>query len=134
MARDPVSMGRTRLQGGHNHLLIDLWFDQSEVLKHVHPLRAALTAAARAGGARVCHSYFYQFSPCGVTGFLLLQESHLSLHTWVEDRYAALDVSGCGSMDLLAIVRCRVEQLAPGMADQGRGSLSQTSVEDSALA
>ena len=53
MAPDPVQMPSTHLAVGYNHLLVDLWFDQSEVLKHVHPLRAALTEAARAGGARV---------------------------------------------------------------------------------
>jgi S-adenosylmethionine decarboxylase proenzyme len=106
-------MDHACLPVGHTHLLVDLWFDKNEVLKYVRPLRAALIEAARAGGAQICHSHFHQFSPWGVTGFLLLQESHVSLHTWVEERYAALDVYGCGAMDHLAILRCLVERLEP---------------------
>jgi S-adenosylmethionine decarboxylase len=98
---------------GHTHLLCDLWFEESEILKYVAPLRAAIIEAARAGGAHVLHSHFHQFRPWGVTGFLLLCESHISVHTWVEERYAALDVFGCGSMDHAGIVRILVERLGP---------------------
>ena len=100
-------------QGGHTHLLCDLWFEKGDILKYAPPLRAATIEAARAGGAHVLHDHFHQFSPWGVTGFLLLQESHISLHTWVEERYAALDVFGCGSMDHAEIVRLLVERLRP---------------------
>lgn len=98
---------------GHTHLLCDLWFAENEILKYVAPLRAAVIEAARVGGAHILHSHFHQFSPWGVTGFLLLKESHISLHTWVEERYAALDVFGCGSMDHAAIVRTLVDRLGP---------------------
>ena len=97
----------------HDHLLCDLWFDENELLKYVEPLRSILTEAAQAGRADVYHTRFHQFSPWGVTGFLLLQESHISLHTWVEERYAALDIFPCGAMDSDAIVQHLVDQLQP---------------------
>ena len=106
-------MNRDPLPIAPNHLLCDLWFESDERLKYVSPLRAALIEAARVGGARVCHSHFHQFTPWGVSGYLLLEESHISLHTWVEERYAALDVYGCGAMDHGAIVDCVVERLRP---------------------
>lgn len=97
----------------HDHLLCDLWFDENELLKYVEPLRSMLTEAVQAGRAIVYHTHFHQFSPWGVTGFLLLQESHISLHTWVEERYAALDIFPCGAMDSDTIVQHLVDQLQP---------------------
>lgn len=97
----------------HDHLLCDFWFDKDELLKYIDPLQTVLIEAAQAGRANVYHTQFHQFSPWGVTGFLLLQESHISLHTWVEERYAALDIFPCGAMDSDAIVQYLVDRLRP---------------------
>jgi S-adenosylmethionine decarboxylase proenzyme len=97
----------------HDHLLCDLWFSEDDQLKYVDPLRTILLEAAEAGGAVVYHVHFHQFLPWGVTGFLLLKESHISLHTWVEERYAALDIFPCGAMDSRAIVQYLVDRLRP---------------------
>ena len=97
----------------HDHLLCDLWFDCDDHLKYVDPLRTILLEAAKEGKASVYHTHFHQFSPWGVTGFLLLKESHISLHTWVEERYAALDIFPCGAMDSSAIVQHLVDRLQP---------------------
>ena len=97
----------------NDHLLCDFWLDEDELLKYVDPLQTILIEAAEAGRANVYHTHFHQFSPWGVTGFLLLQESHISLHTWVAERYAALDIFPCGAMDSDAIVEYLVNQLQP---------------------
>jgi S-adenosylmethionine decarboxylase len=99
----------------HDHLLCDLWFDEAHIepLKYVEPLQTWLVEAAQAGRAHVYHTHFHQFTPWGVTGFLLLQESHISLHTWIEEGYAALDIFPCGAMDSDVIVRHLVERLQP---------------------
>lgn len=47
----------------------------------------------------ILHSYFYQFNPQGVTGFLLLSSSHISVHTWPDKGYAACDIFTCASED-----------------------------------
>jgi S-adenosylmethionine decarboxylase proenzyme len=112
----------------HDHLLCDLWFGKDDLLKFVEPLRSILLEAAEAGGAIVYHTHFHQFSPCGVTGFLLLKESHISLHTWVEERYAALDIFPCGAMDSDTIVQYLVERLGPRrvnllQAERGRSEV-----------
>ena len=59
-------------------------------------LEAALREAAAAIGARVLNVAFHAFAPHGVTGVLLLAESHLSVHTWPEHGYAAVDLFTCG--------------------------------------
>src|SRR6476619_6619054 len=89
----------------HNrHVLYDLWVADPALLERVPPLEELLTRAALAGGATILHGYFHPFAPCVVTGFLLLAESHLSVHTWPEEGFAAFDIFSCGDMDTDAIV------------------------------
>jgi S-adenosylmethionine decarboxylase len=92
----------------NRHVLYDAWVDNPVVLSTVEPMRDLLCRAATAGGATVLHEHFHQFSPCGVTGFLLLAESHISVHTWVEEGFAAFDIFTCGPMDtdrVLEVIR-----------------------------
>jgi S-adenosylmethionine decarboxylase len=89
----------------HEHLLYDVWLPEGEILKYVEPLRTILVDAAVRGRANIYHQYWHQFEPWGVTGFLLLQESHISIHTWPEeDNFAAVDIFPCGPMDVDLIV------------------------------
>ena len=59
-------------------------------------LKDELIKAAQAAGATVLNAYTHQFSPQGISGLVLLQESHLSIHTWPEYGYAAVDIYTCG--------------------------------------
>lgn len=83
---------------GH-HLLLDLW-GVGSLLDDPDGLRQLLESAARAGGATVVESRFHQFSPQGVSGVVILAESHLALHTWPERDFAAIDVFTCGDSQL----------------------------------
>jgi S-adenosylmethionine decarboxylase len=58
-------------------------------------LRQFCLAACQRAGMRVVGEVFHQFEPSGVTGVVLLAESHLSVHTWPELRFAAVDVYVC---------------------------------------
>jgi len=63
-------------------------------------LEEILSSAARVSGATVLSSHFHRFGPqMGVTGVLVLAESHITVHTWPEHGYAAFDVFMCGSCD-----------------------------------
>jgi S-adenosylmethionine decarboxylase len=98
----------------HEHLLYDVWLTDGELLKYVDPLHTILVDAAVQGGANIYHQYWHQFEPWGVTGFLLLQESHISIHTWPEeDNFAAIDIFPCGPMDVDLIVELLREALQP---------------------
>ncbi len=79
------------------HILYDLWLADAPPLERVAPWRETLLAAAEESGATIIDHRFYQFSPRGVTGFLLLAESHLSVHTWPEEGLASVDIFTCGS-------------------------------------
>jgi len=81
------------------HVLVECLACDPARLDDAVALEAALREAADAVGARVVGAGFHRFAPQGVTGFLLLEESHLSVHTWPEHRYAAVDLFTCGARD-----------------------------------
>lgn len=58
------------------------------------------------------NSAFKQFDPVGVTGFILLAESHISIHTWPEHNFAAIDVFSCNSFNVASIKQKLAELLA----------------------
>ncbi|MBV9538660.1 MAG: adenosylmethionine decarboxylase [Acidisphaera sp.] len=80
------------------HLLIDLW--GATHLTDPSYIDRSLREAALAAGATILHSHFHSFSPNGgVSGVVVLAESHISIHTWPERDFAALDVFMCGACD-----------------------------------
>lgn len=80
------------------HLLIDLWGATN--LDNLEIVEKALTTSAEVAGATLLHAHLHHFSPNGgISGVLVLAESHISIHTWPEKGYAALDVFMCGECD-----------------------------------
>lgn len=80
------------------HLLLELWGAQR--LDEPAWIEQVLCAGARAAGATILHVHLHHFSPDqGVSGVVVLAESHISIHTWPEHGYAAVDVFMCGSCD-----------------------------------
>jgi len=80
------------------HLIIDLWGATN--LADPGHIDAVLRQAATAAGATILHGHFHHFSPNGgVSGVLVLAESHISIHTWPERDYAAIDIFMCGECD-----------------------------------
>ncbi len=80
------------------HLLVDCY--DARCLDDMPTIEAALVAAARAAGATVLSTDFHYFQPNGgVSGVVVLAESHISIHTWPEAHFAALDVFMCGACD-----------------------------------
>jgi S-adenosylmethionine decarboxylase len=104
----------------NRHVLYDAWVDDRDLLSNVEPLRSILCAAAEAGGATVLHEHFHQFAPPGVTGFLLLAESHISVHTWVDEGFAAFDIFTCGPMNTDKVLEVIREGIKPRHASVRR--------------
>ena len=78
-------------------LLLELQDCDKEVLDDLSFLRDAMVAAAVDCGATVLGESFHHFSPQGVSGVVVIAESHLSIHTWPEYGYAAVDIFTCGT-------------------------------------
>jgi S-adenosylmethionine decarboxylase len=79
-------------------ILIELKDCNAELLNDVEYLRTLLADVARSIGATVIKDSFYQFTPQGVSGVVIIAESHISIHTWPEYSYAAVDVFTCGDV------------------------------------
>lgn len=78
------------------HLIIELFQCDSTILNNPKTLEHHLLAAVKLSGATVIQPFFHQFSPHGVTGVVVVAESHFCLHTWPEYGYCALDIFTCG--------------------------------------
>lgn len=79
------------------HLLVDLW--GVKILGDADFARETLINAARAAGATVLHSHIHDFGNGGCSGVVVLAESHLSIHTWPERNFIAIDAFMCGLCD-----------------------------------
>jgi S-adenosylmethionine decarboxylase len=85
------------------HLLIDMWGAKN--LDDPGLIDRTLCAGAIASGATILHSHFHHFTPNGgVSGVVVLAESHISIHTWPERDFAALDVFMCGCCDPYKVI------------------------------
>ncbi len=93
------------------HLLVDLWGARS--LDDPAAIDRALRACAEASGATVLGGDFHRFEPNGVSGVLLLAESHISIHTWPERGFAALDLFMCGQCNPYAGIEALKRTFAP---------------------
>ena len=78
------------------HLLLELKDCDKEVLNDISLLRSVLLTAADEAGATVLGESFHRFNPHGVSGVVIISESHLCIHTWPEHGYAAVDIFTCG--------------------------------------
>jgi len=79
-----------------SHILVEFTNCKSDVLNDVTAIENAMVQAAQVAGATVINSTFHHFSPWGVSGVVVIQESHLAIHTWPEYNYAAVDLFTCG--------------------------------------
>ena len=79
------------------HLLLELNDCDPKLLNDIGLIREIMLAAAHESGATVLGESFHQFSPQGVSGVILIAESHLSVHTWPEHGYAGADIFTCGT-------------------------------------
>ena len=78
------------------HLLLELKDCDRAVLNDLDFLKGILLEAASEAGATVLGKSFHQFNPHGVSGVVIIAESHLFIHTWPDCGYAAVDIFTCG--------------------------------------
>ncbi len=81
------------------HLIAEFYDCDCSVTDDVAAISEHLRAAAGAIGATVVGEVFHRYAPQGVSGTLLIAESHMSVHTWPEAGYVAVDIFTCGGLD-----------------------------------
>lgn len=93
-------MGRWKLlkkqQSLGKHILVEAYDCDRERLDNLSGLQAAMQTAAEVAGATVVDVAFRKFEPYGISGVVVISESHLTIHTWPEHGYAAIDLFTCG--------------------------------------
>ncbi|RLA45770.1 MAG: adenosylmethionine decarboxylase [Gammaproteobacteria bacterium] len=109
------------------HLIVDYWDCDADLLNDAAALCALINEAAYAAGATVMSTHSHQFGHQGVTAIAILAESHISIHTWPETRYAGVDIYTCGGCDpllahetllkTLSAHRSEIVKLTRGKAD-----------------
>ncbi len=82
------------------HLILELYECRVDVIRDNDLLSEGLVRAVRKAGATIVDSIFHDFSPGGLSGVIVIAESHVTIHTWPEHRYAAVDAFTCGNPKL----------------------------------
>ena len=79
------------------HLLIELCACNRPKIDNMAYIERVMSEAATVAGAQVLKTAFQNFNPQGVSGVVVIAESHLTIHTWPEHGYAAVDIFTCGT-------------------------------------
>lgn len=77
-------------------VLVDLHSCNAQSLSDKSQIESLMTEAAERAGASIVATTFHHFSPLGVSGVVVIAESHIAIHTWPEHAYAAVDIFTCG--------------------------------------
>jgi S-adenosylmethionine decarboxylase len=80
------------------HLLVELRDCKPDILKDLNKVKNAMVFAAKEAKATIVDVSFHKFNPIGISGMVVIAESHLSIHTWPEYSYAAVDIFTCGDI------------------------------------
>ena len=110
------------------HLLVELRDCDPEILKDLSRVKEAMVSAAKEAKATIIDVSFHEFNPFGISGMVVIAESHLSIHTWPEYGYAAVDIFTCGDVikpEVAAhyLIR-KFESKTPSIVEMKRGILS----------
>lgn len=81
------------------HLIIELYDCDPEAINNAKSIEETMLAATRAAGGTIVTHSFHQFSPYGFSGAVIIAESHLTIHTWPEHGYCAVDIFTCGDLN-----------------------------------
>ncbi|MCU1719018.1 adenosylmethionine decarboxylase [Pseudomonas sp. 5P_3.1_Bac2] len=93
-------------------LVIELYDCNDARFDDIKWIEESMLQAAREANATIVTSTFHKFSPIGISGVVVIAESHLAIHTWPEYKYAAIDVFTCGDvLDGAQAVRVLSERL-----------------------
>ena len=90
----PITMNRPKKPLGRQ-MLLELYDCPEEMLDDQNKIETALIDVVNRVGARLINTSFHKFSPYGVSGVVVIAESHITIHTWPEHKYAAIDIFTC---------------------------------------
>ncbi|MCS7140423.1 MAG: adenosylmethionine decarboxylase [Candidatus Nezhaarchaeota archaeon] len=96
------------------HIIIELYSCPPNLINDEAFIKNVMIEAVKVANGNVCGAFFHKFNPQGLTGVVIISESHISIHTWPEYGYAAVDVFTCGErMDPWKAYNYIVKNLKP---------------------
>jgi S-adenosylmethionine decarboxylase len=120
--------GGRELNALGTHLLVELRDCNPDIIKNIEKVRNALVSAAKEAKATIVNVSFHEFNPFGISGVVVIAESHLTIHTWPEYAYAAIDIFTCGDIIKPEVAASYlIEQFEcknPSIVEMKRGILS----------
>jgi S-adenosylmethionine decarboxylase len=109
------------------HVLVELYDCDSKLLNDISFIKETMLAAAKKSGATVLGESFHQFSPQGVSGVIIIAESHLTIHTWPEHGYAGADIFTCGTRvkpeKAAEVIIARLKPVTHSIVKMDRGNI-----------
>ena len=116
------------------HITIEYYDCETSILNNPSLLEKVFRDAAKLSGATVIDSSFHTYEPQGLSGFVVIAESHFSVHTWPEHNYAAVDMFTCGTtinfQKAIEVIRQALKSDPPVIsADMGRGIISNNGLQ-----
>lgn len=131
------------MEGLGTHIIAELFNCNEFHINDINKVEEVLTAAAELSNATIIKPFFHKFSPYGISGVVVIAESHITIHTWPEHSYAAVDVFTCGEhnyriaidyiTEKLGAERCSIYQFQRGMLERNetmKGILVPPEVEN----
>lgn len=110
------------------HLLVEMKDCDHKIIADLQKVKEAMISAAQEAKATIVETAFHEFSPFGISGMIIIAESHLSIHTWPEYGYAAVDIFTCGDLiDPAVAAQFLVEKFKcenPSLVEVDRGILA----------
>jgi S-adenosylmethionine decarboxylase len=94
-----VKGGNLNMETMGRHVISELWGCDFEKLNDLEQIEQIFADAALKSGAEIREVAFHKFAPQGVSGVVIISESHLTIHSFPEHGYASIDVYTCGDMD-----------------------------------
>lgn len=115
------------------HLLVELKDCNPDIIRSLEEVRDALVSAAKEAKATIVDVSFHEFNPFGISGMVVIAESHLSIHTWPEYGYAAVDIFTCGDLikpeSAAEYLINRFQSKNPSFVEMKRGILSHENIK-----
>ena len=107
------------------HLLLELKVCNSKILNDLKKVEEIMVSAAKEAKATIVEVSFHKFSPFGISGMVVIAESHISIHTWPEYHYAAIDIFTCGDVlkpeVAVSLLITKFQSKDPSMVELKRG-------------
>ena len=111
-----------------NHLIIELYDCNVKIINDLHKVEDILMESVNISGAEIIAPIFHKFNPHGVSGVVVIAESHFSIHTWPEYGYCAVDIFTCGntidSQKALTFMKEAFEAKSISVVETKRGILN----------